>query len=146
MAKEKDDDADRDSESKGEIHERWEKKREILSRYRQAKRESYPTTRGMILGPYTSLLTRNLAKNITPPLWEAIKSEAYRVHRWSVERDRYDNLESPEHRLAKTLGKVQLRHYYWSKGKTRTSRKIWTERTQHGCICSSTSRHSTSRA
>ncbi|MCF2208238.1 hypothetical protein KVP02_11320, partial [Halobacterium salinarum] len=32
-----------------------------------------------------------------------------------MERDRYDELETPEHRLAKALGKVQLRPYYWSK-------------------------------
>jgi hypothetical protein len=37
VAKEKDEDADRDPESKGEIHERWERKGEISSRYTEAK-------------------------------------------------------------------------------------------------------------
>ncbi|WP_238593376.1 transposase [Natronobacterium lacisalsi] len=115
MAKEKDEDADRDPESKGEIHERWERKGEISSRYTEAK-SKLPDDPRTDPWAYTGLLSRNPAKNITPPLWEAIKSEAYRVYRWSVERDRYDGLESPEHRLAKALGKVQLRHYYWSKG------------------------------
>ena len=32
-----------------------------------------------------------------------------------MKRDRYDELETPEHRLAKALGKVRLRPYYWSK-------------------------------
>lgn len=116
MAKEKDDDADRNPESKGEIHERRQEKTEISSRYTEAKKKLPDDLRD---DPwvYTGLLSRNPAKNITPPLWEAIKSEAYRVYRWSVERDRYDDLETPEHRLAKALGKVQLRHYYWSKGK-----------------------------
>lgn len=115
MAKEKDDDADRDPESKGEIHERWEEKGEISRRYREAE-SKLPDDPRTDPWAYTALLSQNPAKNITPPLWEAIKSEAYRVYRWSVERDRYD-LKSPEHRLAKALGKVQLRHYYWSKGK-----------------------------
>jgi len=116
VAKEKDDDADRDPESKGEIHERWEEKGEISRRYIEAK-SKLPDDPRDDPWAYTGLLSRNPAKNITPPLWEAIKSEGYRVYRWSVERDRYDDLETPEHRLAKALGKVQLRHYYWSKGK-----------------------------
>jgi len=115
VAKEKDEDADRNPESKGEIHERWQKKGEISRRYIEAK-SKLPDDPRTDPWAYTGLLSRSPAENITPPLWEAIKSEAYRVHRWSVERDRYDGLETPEHRLAKALRKVQFRHYYWSKG------------------------------
>lgn len=39
MAKDKDEDADREPESKGEIHERRQEKAEISSRYTEAKRE-----------------------------------------------------------------------------------------------------------
>ncbi|WP_199718725.1 hypothetical protein [Halorubrum sp. Atlit-28R] len=79
MAKEKDENADRDPEPKGKIHERWQEKAEISSRYREAERELPDDPRDDPWA-YTALLTRNPAKNITPPLWEAIKSEAYRVY------------------------------------------------------------------
>lgn len=118
MAKEKDDDADRDPESKGEIHERWEEKGEISRRYREAE-SKLPDDPRTDPWAYTALLSQNPAKNITSPLWEAIKSEAYRVYRWSVERDRYD-LKSPEHRLAKALGKSSSGTTTGRKGKTRT--------------------------
>ncbi|WP_206022022.1 hypothetical protein [Salarchaeum sp. JOR-1] len=49
MAKEKNEDADREPESKGEIHERRQEKAKISSRYREAER-NYPTTRATILG------------------------------------------------------------------------------------------------
>ncbi len=114
MVKEKDEDANREPESKGEIHERQSKKAEISSRYRGAKSKLPDNPRHDPWG-YTALPTCNPAKNIIPPMWEVIKSEAYSVYRWSVERDRHDELETPEHRLAKALGKVQLRPHYWSK-------------------------------
>jgi hypothetical protein len=38
MAKEKDDDADRDPETEGEIHEQWAEKAEISNRCSEAKR------------------------------------------------------------------------------------------------------------
>ena len=115
MAKEKDDDADRDPESKGKIHERWQEKAEISSRCTEAKKKLPDDPRDDPWA-HTALLSRNPAKNITPPLWETIKSHAYRVYNWAEEPNRYDEPETPEHRLAKALGKVQLRHYYWSKG------------------------------
>lgn len=114
MAKEKDENADREPESKGKIHERRKRKAEISSRYREAKSKLPDNPRYDSWG-YTAPPTRNPAKNIIPPLWEVIKSEAYSVYRWSVERDRYDELETPEHRLARALGKIQLRPHYWSK-------------------------------
>ena len=60
MAKEKDEDADRDPESKGEIHERWEKKGEISRRYTEAKSKLPDDP-----WAYTGLLSRNPAKSIT---------------------------------------------------------------------------------
>jgi hypothetical protein len=114
MAKEKDEDADREPESKGGIHERRQRKAGISSRYTEAK-SKLPDDPRDDPWAYTSLLSRNPAKNITPPLWEVIKSKIYSIYNWSVERDRYDELETPEHRLAKALGNIQLRPYYWSK-------------------------------
>lgn len=77
-------------------------------------KRSCQTTRELIYGR-TALLSRNPAKNITPPLWETIKSHAYRVHRRMERRNRPDAPKTPEHRIAEVLGKVQLRPYYWSK-------------------------------
>ena len=62
------------------IHERRQEKAETASRYREAESKLSDDPR---TGPwaYTGLLTRNPAKNITPPLWEAIRSAASRVYR-----------------------------------------------------------------
>ena len=63
MAKEKDDDDDRDPESKGEIHERRQEKAEISSRYREAERK-LPDDPWDDPWAYTGLLSRNPANNI----------------------------------------------------------------------------------
>jgi len=56
----------------GEIYERWHEKPDI---------SGLPDDPWDDPWAYTGLLTRNLAINITPPLWGAIKSEVYRVFR-----------------------------------------------------------------
>jgi hypothetical protein len=110
-----DEDADRDPETKGEIRQRWEEKGKISNGYTEA-RSKLPDSPADDPWGYSELPTRNPAKNITPPLWEVLKSEVYRVHR-RAEQGRMSNPpETPEHRLAEAIGRVQLRPYYWSKG------------------------------
>jgi len=92
VAKEKDEDADREPESKGEIHERRQEKAKISSRYREAERKLPDDPRDDPWA-YTGLLTRNPAKNITPPLWEAIESEVYRVYNWSGAEEQNTRLD-----------------------------------------------------
>ena len=71
MAKEKDDNADRNPESKGEIHERRQEKAEISSRYTEANKKLPDDPRDDHWA-HTGLLSRDPIKSITPPLWKVI--------------------------------------------------------------------------
>ncbi|AFO57566.1 MULTISPECIES: hypothetical protein [unclassified Natrinema] len=78
MAKEKDEDADRDPETKERIDKRWREKAELSRDYKDARDELTDNPRDDPWG-YTELPARNPAENVIPPLWERIRSNALTV-------------------------------------------------------------------
>ena len=87
-------------------------------------RGNCPATRAMTLSVH-GIPGPKSGQGHMPPLWGAIKSEGFAFILWAEEGHRYDELETPEHRLAKAPGKVRLRPTI---GQTRP-RRISTERT-----------------
>lgn len=111
-----DKDADRDPETKGEIHQRWEKKAEIGRGYMEARRE-LPDSPADDPWAYTELPTRNPAENIIPPLWEILDASATLV-RQQMERDLSTNETGGDifDPIAATIGRTRLFPHYWDEG------------------------------
>lgn len=70
MAKEKDDGAGRDPESKGEINERWQEMAEISSRYAEAKKKLPDDPRDLQI-PTESLETRQVFGDVLRAGWSS---------------------------------------------------------------------------
>ncbi|ESS10806.1 MAG: hypothetical protein A07HR60_02827 [uncultured archaeon A07HR60] len=110
MPRERDEDAERNPETRGRIDKRRKKKSEISRGYREARQELPDNPRDDPWG-YTELPTRNPAENIVPPLWERIRSNALTVSQSSKQSN-----DLPAFLLAKALGKIQFFPHYWHPG------------------------------
>lgn len=111
MTKKRDDEVDREPETKGSIDERRQKRAEISRRYTKAKQELPDDPRDDPWA-YTELPARNPARNIVSPLWETIQNRAQNVDSFS----RHYTFDCPAQRIAYAIGKLSLYPHYWSRG------------------------------
>jgi hypothetical protein len=113
MAREKDEDAERDSEGRGSIDKRRSERAEISRNYKEA-REELPDDPRMDPWAYTEIPAQNPADNIVPPLWERIRTNALNLSHSRNRRGKSDS--PPELLLAEALGRIQLYPHYWHPG------------------------------